>query len=167
MKYIISYDLGTGGTKASLFNENGISVVSVFVPCDTFYPKNGFHEQRPEDWWNNVVVSTKEMLSKIKVEVEDIVSLAVSGHSLGVVPIGYDGELLAEYVPIWSDSRAGEQARKFFESVEEEQWYLTTGNGFPAGLYSIFKLMWYKHHSIDMYEKTDKFIGTKDYINYC
>ena len=59
MKYILSYDLGTGGTKASLFDAEGRSCASTFVSCDTFYPQDLYHEQRPEDWWNSVVQSTQ------------------------------------------------------------------------------------------------------------
>lgn len=62
MKYIIAYDLGTGGTKTSLFDENGVSRASGFTNCDTYYPHSGWHEQRPEDWWDSVVTSTRKML---------------------------------------------------------------------------------------------------------
>ncbi len=166
MKYIIAYDIGTGGTKASLFDENGVSRASAFVPCETSYPKPDFREQRPDDWWNSVVVSTKKMLTKFPVNVKDIVSLAVSGHSLGVVPISKSGRLLAEYVPVWNDARADKEAAEFFKIIDEDEWYLTTGNGFPAPLYSIFKIMWYKNNIPELYENTAKFIGTKDYVNY-
>lgn len=166
MKYIIAYDLGTGGTKTSLFDENGQSHGSSFFACDTTFPANGWHEQRPEDWWHSVVVSTRGMLEKTGVDVKDIAALAVSGHSLGVVPIGRDGTLLAPTVPIWSDSRAGAQAKAFFEKVPEEEWYMTTGAGFPAALYSLFKIMWYRDNMPELYEATDRFIGTKDYINW-
>ena len=41
-----------------------------------------------------------------------------------------------------------------------------TGNGFPAPLYAVFKMMWYQDNEPDMYRHIDKIIGTKDYINY-
>ncbi len=166
MKHIIAYDLGTGGTKSSLYNEKGNLICSTFTSCETFYPKSGLHEQRPNDWFESVKSSTKQLISQSEVDIETIVSLAISGHSLGVVPIGKDGELLAEYVPIWSDNRAKKQAKKFFETIPESEWYNETGNGFPAPLYSIFKIMWYKQHKPEIYQNTDKFIGTKDYINF-
>jgi len=163
---ILAYDLGTGGVKASVFNEAGASIAECFIPYDTSYPKNGYHEQKPLDWWNAVVASTKTLLLKYPLNPKEIICLAVSGHSLGVVPIGNSGELVYEYVPIWSDSRAGLQAEEFFKHVSPQEWYLTTGSGFPAPLYSIFKLMWFKDNLPSVYEKTAKFIGTKDYINY-
>ena len=64
--------------------------------------------------------------------------VAISGHSLGVVPIDRDGNLLREYTPIWSDKRAKKEAEAFFKSIPYEQWYMTTGNGFPAEPVHVF-----------------------------
>ena len=166
MKYIIAYDLGTGGAKASLYNQEGQSVGDYFVSYDTYYPQSGYHEQNPRDWWDAIVTSTKRLLEKTAVESSNIVCLAVSGHSLGAIPISTDGQVLVETVPIWSDSRASVQAKRFFETIDEEEWYLTTGNGFPAPLYSVFKQMWYMDNLPKVYADTHKFIGTKDYINF-
>lgn len=163
---ILAYDLGTGGVKTTLYSEDGDRVADCFFPYETSYPQSGYHEQNPLDWWKAVVDSTKLILDRQTIDPEEIACLAVSGHSLGVIPIGKDGGLLSENVPIWSDSRAKEQSRQFFSQISEAEWYSMTGNGFPAQLYSIFKLMWLKQLQTQVYEKTDKFIGTKDYINY-
>lgn len=165
MSYVLAYDLGTGGTKASLYNEKGIAEASSFISCKTYYPKDNFREQMPEEWWRGIVVSTKKLVEKTKVDVAKIKAIGISGHSLGVVPIGENGRLLLDKVPIWSDARANEEAKEFFQKTDESKWYMTTGNGFPAPLYSIFKIMWYKKHRKEVYENTISFIGTKDYIN--
>lgn len=166
MKYIIAYDLGTGGTKASLFDERGVSLASSFIGCKTYYPAENFREQRPREWWDTVVESTKKLMEKTDTNPSAVECLAVSGHSLGAVPIGKDGKLLADQVPIWSDTRAFLEADEFFQSIDEESWYMKTGNGFPAPHYAVFKMMWFKKHHPEWFFKTDKFIGTKDYINY-
>lgn len=164
---IIAYDLGTGGVKASLYDEGLQTIAKSFIEYPTYYPGPGRHEQRPEDWWNGVVQSTKNLLSQSGVEASSIQCLALSGHSLVTVPIGSDGALLAEQVPIWSDTRADVQAKRFFETIDEEAWYNATGNGFPAACYSLFKLMWLKDNQPELYSKVDKVLGSKDYINYC
>lgn len=166
MKYIIAYDLGTGGAKASLYDENGSSYKDCFISYPTYYPESGFHEQRPADWWNAIVDSTRLLLEGQKIDKKQISCLAVSGHSLGALPMSAEGELLAGSVPIWSDSRAKKQAERFFKTIDQNQWYLTTGNGFPAPLYSVFKIMWYMDNMPELYKNTHQFIGTKDYINY-
>jgi hypothetical protein len=42
---------------------------------------------------------------------------------------------------------------------------MTTGNGFPAECYSVFKIMWYRDNEPSMFARIHKVIGTKDYIN--
>jgi xylulokinase len=163
---IIAYDLGTGGIKASLYGADGQLLASVFQSYDTLYPGSGMHEQRPIDWWESIVSSTRKLLQESEVNKQEIKALALSGHSLGVVPLSEKGELLRDSTPIWSDARAGDQAKAFFEIIDEVDWYMTTGNGFPAQLYSAFKIMWYRDNEPDVFKKIYKVIGTKDYINY-
>jgi xylulokinase len=74
--------------------------------------------------------------------------------------------LLRDATPIWSDVRAQKEVEEFFKVIDPDQWYLTTGNGFPAACYTIFKVMWYKKHEPEMWKKVDKILGTKDYINF-
>ena len=167
MKYVIAYDLGTGGVKASLVCQKGEISGSTFIPYNTFFSENNYQDQRPEDWWNAIVESTHKLLAgRSEEEINSIVSLAISGHSLGVIPIGKDGSLLRDKTPIWSDQRAEQEAKEFFERVDYQKWYMQTGCGFPAPCYSVFKIMWYKHHEPEMFERIDKVIGTKDYCNY-
>ncbi|MGB4609638.1 MAG: FGGY-family carbohydrate kinase [Saccharofermentanales bacterium] len=165
MKFI-AYDLGTGGIKASLYDEKLNTIEKTFIEYSTYYPKDGYHEQRPEDWWQAVIESTTELLQKTKVDPSEIACVSLSGHSLVTVPIDAEGELLSEFVPIWSDSRAVSEAQQFFQRIDEEKWYSTTGNGFPAPLYSVFKLMWLKDNQPDIFKQIYKILGSKDYINY-
>ncbi|HAK45479.1 MAG TPA: pentose kinase, partial [Spirochaeta sp.] len=144
----------------------GNSAAAAFTSCKTYYPEKDFREQKPEEWWAMVVDSTRALFEKSDIDPADVVVIAVSGHSLGVVPISSDGKLLVDSVPIWSDARAGAQAEGFFKRTDEKRWYLKTGNGFPAALYSAFKILWYREKMTEVYNKTEKFIGTKDYINF-
>jgi xylulokinase len=167
MKYIIAYDLGTGGIKTSLVDAQGEIISSCFASCETYYPAPNFREQKPEDWWQILSQTTKELLSSTAIDANDIVAAACSGHSLGVVPIDSEGRLLLKSVPIWSDARAMEEAEKALPRIEDvDRWYFMTGNGFPAGLYSAFKILWYQKHMPEIYQKTRTFIGTKDYLNF-
>lgn len=166
---IISYDLGTGGNKASLFNSEGERLASVFEPYGTFYPAPGRHEQRPDDWWNAVVRSTRRLLSEVNqpgFTSGSISCLAISGHSLGCVPLDASGNILRETTPIWSDSRAGNEAAEVFQNYDEVRWYRKTGNGFPAAHYTSFKMLWYLKNEPEMFRKCALILGTKDYINY-
>jgi xylulokinase len=77
-----------------------------------------------------------------------------------------EGNLLREFTPIWSDIRAQEEVSQFFERVDPVEWYTTTGNGFPAACYTVFKVMWYRRHEPEMFSRVAKILGTKDFINF-
>ncbi len=163
---IISYDFGTSGCKASLFDKEGRCIQSSSSSYRTFYPREGFHEQKPDQWWDAVIKSTRKLLEKSSVDAGELAGLAISGHSLGVVPVDRKGELLLSSVPIWSDRRAVEQAEDFFKSRSQKDWYLMTGNGFAKECYPLFKLQWFREHYPEIWKRCDSVLGTKDYINY-
>ena len=165
-KKIIAWDLGTGGNKASLYDLEGNCLAAAFVEYSTYYPKHGWHEQKPMDWWNAVVESTRKLLAETNIDKNDIYACSISGHSLGSVPMAADGTLLRESTPIWSDTRALAQAEKFFQTYDEEKWYNITGNGFTPAMYSAFKILWYKENEPEMFAKIHKIIGTKDFVNF-
>ena len=166
MTHVLSFDLGTGGIKASLFAENGISKAKSFVAYETKYENDTIHEQRPLDWVNGIIKSTKCLLGNNNISADSIEGIAISGHSLGVIPISHQGEILVEKTPIWSDRRARLQAKEYFKKIDFNKWYRTTGNGFPAELYSIFKMMWYRDNIPELFNGTAKWLGTKDCLNY-
>lgn len=163
---LIAYDLGTGGIKASLFDVNGNSLAEVFKQYETYFPAEKHVEQKPLDWWKGVCNATKLLLGESGCLADEIACTALSGHSLVAVPVDTEGKLLADQVPIWSDMRAFDQIDKFFRNLPYESWYQTTGNGDPAECYTILKLMWMREHRPDIFEKTAKILGSKDFINY-
>ena len=164
MKYAIAFDLGTGSVKASIFNENADNLGNAVIEYRTIYKNGGIREQNPNDWWESVKKAASILLTDFKYK-NDIAAIGLSGHSLGVVAVDVDGKLLADSTPIWSDARATRQADLFFNKIDKKSWYDTTGCGFPSHLYSLFKIMWYKDNNPELYNRTYKFIGTKDYIN--
>jgi xylulokinase len=165
MMKFIAYDLGTGGVKASLYDNDFKELAKSFIEYPTYYQLGNMHEQRPEDWLNGIISSTRNLLDASAVDPSEITCLALSGHSCVAVPLDNELKPLTERVPIWSDTRAAEQVSRFFETVDEEDWYLKTGNGFPAACYSLFKLIWLKENQPDVYRKIYKTAGSKDYIN--
>jgi xylulokinase len=165
-QYIISYDLGTSSNKSSLFDEGGVCVCSTVSDYKTYYPGANKHEQKPEDWWSAILSSTRELVEKSGISEDQVKAIVLSGQSLTVVPLDKNGNVLTEYVPIWSDTDCGSQAEKFFNRVSEDEWYMRTGNGFARECYSIFKIMKIRDTDPDLYSRIDKIVGSKDYINY-
>jgi xylulokinase len=163
---IIAYDLGTGGAKASLYAADGACLASTFEPYETIYPRSGWHEQRPSDWWKAIGTSTRALMARAHASASDVECLAISGQSLAVIPLDSHGAVLRESTPIWSDTRASRQTAEFFTKVDRDRWYLATGNGFPAECYSVFKIMWYRDNEPELFSRMNAVLGSKDYINF-
>ncbi len=166
MSNVLAYDFGTGGIKASLYAPSGECLASHFASQETFYPRPNWHEQDPTAWWAATVEATRLLLEEWAGPADSIVAIGLSGHSLGVVCVDEAGRLLRQYAMIWSDSRPLAQPGEFFKTVPEKQWYMTTGNGFPAALYTVFKIMWLRDNEPDVFAGIHRVLGSKDYINF-
>ena len=166
MSNVLAYDFGTGGIKASVYRPDGTCLASHFATYETQYPKPGWHEQDVEDWWRATVEATRRLMREWEGSADSIAAIGISGHSLSLVPLDDEGNLLRQNAIIWSDSRPDTQPQQFFEKVSEEEWYLATGNGFPASLYTVFKIMWLRDHEPEVFDRLHVVLGSKDYINY-
>jgi xylulokinase len=161
---VLAYDLGTSGCKAALVDDTGHVRATDFRAYPTTYPQPGWHEQRPGDWWDAIVGTTRTLLGG-EVDGSDVIAMALSGQSLAMVPVNAAAEPLIDSVPIWSDSRGERASQRLFKSIPEPSWYELTGNGFPAGLYTIFKIAWLARAHPAILTKTHAVLGSKDWIN--
>ncbi|WP_292836756.1 FGGY family carbohydrate kinase [Microbacterium sp.] len=161
----LALDLGTGGCKASLWSHGGECVAETSVSYPTMHPGPGLSEQRTSDWWDAVVTSTRRLLQLHPPGVGAISGIALSGQSLGLVQLDARAQVIVDSTPIWSDTRGDGFTAGVFDSIEEGDWYARTGNGFPAGLYPIFKTAWLRSHRPEEWAATRHVVGSKDFIN--
>lgn len=164
--YILAHDAGTGGIKAVLYDESGNTVTSVFEEYQSIHPRANWAEQRVQDWWKVFRNVTRAVMEKSGVDPKDIAAIALSGQQCACAPMKKDGELLTETSMIWYDSRSAPQAQRFLETFGESRWYMATGGGLRPDTYSGPKIAWIKENMPEVYDKTDVFIGTKDYLNF-
>jgi len=166
MTLVIGADLGTSGCKGAVFGPDGTIIAETVREYPTHYPQPGFHEQALEDWWSAACGVISDLVALVGDSARDIRAISLSGQSLALIPLDRNGAPLLTHVPIWSDTRAQEEAESYFSRYDEEKWYLATGNGFPAPLYTLFKLMWFRTHQPDVFDRTATVLGSKDWINY-
>lgn len=162
---LLSYDIGTTGAKAALFKKDATLLGSAYKPYNTYYPRLGYVEQRPEDWWKAVIESTCELMEKIGFNPAEVVGISFSGQMMGQVPVAADGTLLQEQVPIWIDGRASEQVEVLFKKLGGyERFYEITMQGHNPQLYTLFRVMWYRDNIPEVFKKTYKFLHSKEFI---
>ena len=67
-QYILSHDLGTTGDKVVLFDLELNAIHHKKVSYPIYYPKEGWAEQEPEDFWNAVKKSTNEVIKNADIK---------------------------------------------------------------------------------------------------
>lgn len=161
MSYVLAYDLGTTGNKATLFKSDGKLIASSFHPYDTYFPNINWVEQDPNQWWKSVEITTHELLEKTKIGADEIKAVSFSGQMMGVVPIDQNGNLLRSAI-IWADQRSVKQVLRL-EEIGNDKVYLITGSRITPTYFGP-KIAWIKDNQPEIYKRTFKFLFPKDYI---
>ena len=59
----LGIDLGTGGARAGLFDDEGHALAFKDSPVVSHYPHPGWVEQSAEDWWEALVNSVRAVVA--------------------------------------------------------------------------------------------------------
>ena len=161
-KLILAHDIGTSGNKATLMNEYGEIVASETYSYSTFYEKENWVEQDPNDWWNAVCHTTRSLIKQIGIDSKNIAGVTFSGQMMGVVAVDKNVNALMRAI-IWADTRAEKDVDKILENHSLEELYRLTGNRISAN-YSAAKIRWLKLNDEEKYRKTYKFLQAKDFL---
>lgn len=161
---ILAHDLGTSGDKACLFDTGGNFLAEAYYTYKTYYPREGYAEHDPRDWWEAVKNASKEVVKNAKADPADVKAISFSAHGMGAIPVDKEGNLLVDKVMVWMDARSTDESKLIAEKVGERRHYEMTGNSFDLALYPSAKLLWLKRHRPEVYNKTYKFISTKEYL---
>jgi xylulokinase len=173
-KYILSIDHGTGGPKCAIVSTHGEVLEWAFQEVPLLVEKGGGVEQDPNDWWNAIKKTAKEVIDSGCVPVEDIIGVCNTSQWSGTVPVDKNGNNIYNAI-IWMDSRGAKYIKKFFKGFPQVSgyslfkvlsWIKITG-GAPAGSGKdpIGHIFWLKYEQPDIYEKTYKFLEPQDFIN--
>jgi xylulokinase len=161
-RYLLAHDLGTSGNKATLFSESGQLISSVVASYDTHYFNVNWAEQNPEDWWQAVCESTRQLLSSSAIKPEEIAGVSFSGHMMGCLCVDSDGQPLRPHI-LWADQRSQAQAQQLMDIIPSERFYSIVGHRCSPS-YSLTKLMWVRDNEPEIYAKTYKMIHAKDWL---
>lgn len=163
--YLLGYDIGSSSVKASLVNaETGKCVSSAFFPkteAAILAVQPGWAEQDPQNWWENLKLSTRAVLAESGVSSDRIAAIGISYQMHGLVCVDKDQKVLRPAI-IWCDSRAVPYGQKAFETLGEMQCLSRLLNS--PGNFTASKLAWIKENEPDVYERIYKIMLPGDYV---
>jgi len=165
-------DVGTGGTRAVLVDEQGkliASASSEHAPFRVDHP--GWAEQDPEDWWRAAQDAIRAVLAGLAKSHpgKKVDALGLTGQMHGAVMLDKDGQVLRPSL-IWCDTRTQPQCdwlHAQFGPGEEGRRRLIELTANPAlPNFTLTKLLWVKEHQPEIFARIAHILCPKDYVRY-
>jgi xylulokinase len=158
----IGVDLGTSSIKLLLMDEAGDIKSIVTREYPLYFPKTGWSEQNPEDWYTALADGIKELTKdcdKSKIE-----GISFSGQMHGMVILDEKDNVIRPAI-LWNDGRTQEECDYLNNEIGREKISGYTANMALTG-FTAPKLLWVRKHEPENFERIKKVMLPKDYIAY-
>ncbi len=162
MNLYIGIDLGTSAVKLLLVNEKGEILKTVTKEYPLRFPKPGWSEQDPADWWRAVqhgILQLTEHADKSLIR-----GIGCGGQMHGLVALDENDAVIRPAI-LWNDGRTGEEVEYLNTVIGKDRLSAMTANIAFAG-FTAPKLLWMKKNEPENFTRIKKIMLPKDYINY-
>lgn len=157
---LLGLDVGTTGCKAVVFRPDGTILATAYREYTLLNPARAHYELTPDAVWNHLQACIQDVNERVPNEPVTALSIASQGEA--TVPVSADGRVLANS-PVSSDHRAVSEARSLVDRIGFDRIFELTGQ--PASsLFSLPKIMWWKAHEPDVYDRAWKFLCYGDFV---
>src|SRR5437763_5000624 len=165
MKYVLGVDVGTGGTRAVLTNQNGEIVSSATCEHVPFAsPKIGWAEQDPHDWYQATGSAVRQTISAARVDPSAISAIGLAGQMHGAVLLDENNQVLRPAL-IWCDQRTQKQCDWLNTKLGERKVIELTCN--PALTnFTLTKLLWVRNNEPEIWKRFRRVLLPKDYVRF-
>ncbi len=174
MTYVLAYDIGTTGVKICLFSvaERIGLLASAQEGYGLYLVEGGGAEQDPEEWWQSMCHTTRELFSKVDVKPEQIAGLSFCSQMQGLVLVDRDGTPVRRAMS-YMDQRAGAELKKGLAhgpqiagaNVVKLLKCLKANGAVPSSVKDpVWKYKWVQSHEPENFARTDKWLDVKEYL---
>ncbi len=164
MNYL-GIDLGTSSVKVLLMNENGRITASVSEEYPLYFPKTGWSEQNPLDWYEKTVLAVKAVLKNAgKTEAEKVCGIGIGGQMHGLVVLDENDAVIRNAI-LWNDGRTDKETEFLNTVIGVKKLEEYTANMAFAG-FTAPKILWMKENEPENYKRIRKIMLPKDYLAY-
>ncbi len=157
---VLGIDLGTSGCKTVLVNQDGAILASATATYSLSTPKPLWSEQDPEHWWQGLVTSVREVISKWPTESID--GIGIGGQMHGATLLDADGAVVRPAI-LWNDGRCQAECDLLHKKVPGI--IKETGNRALVG-FTAPKLLWVQRHEPKLWKRVRSVLLPKDYLRW-
>ena len=162
MNTYIGIDLGTSSVKLLLLSEEGRILSRATAEYPIAYPKSGWSEQNPEDWYIGVVKGIKKLL--LGQDKSLVKGISLGGQMHGLVILDKNDNVIRPCI-LWNDGRTQKQTDYLNNVVGREKLSRYTANIAFAG-FTAPKILWVRENEPKNFAEIEKIMLPKDYIVY-
>jgi len=162
MNHYLGIDIGTSGCKAVVFDEDGKQVSMAYREYNIISINPGWAELDT----NEVTVKCFDVIKKACLQLEpgSLKSMGISSQGEAFTLIDKKGRALCNAL-VSSDIRANGMIGPWTEKFGEEKLYRITGHT-PHPMFSLFKLLWIKENSPEIWAKAYRILCFEDLLQY-
>jgi len=159
----LGIDIGTTGCKVLAIDQSGRVLDSVTEEYPLYTPKPGWSEQDPEDWWGATKSAIRRLVSRRKLDSEEVEGIGLTGQMHGLVALDAGYRVIRPAI-LWNDQRTAEEAslmnKKFGKEIIAKTGSLVQ-TGFTAP-----KILWFRNNEWKNFNRMRKFMLPKDYVGF-
>jgi len=174
MTYVLAYDIGTTGVKTCLFSvEERITLLSsAQAGYGLYLVEGGGAEQEPEEWWQSMCHTTRELFSKVDIKPEQIAGLSFCSQMQGLALVDREGAPVRRAMS-YMDQRAGAELKKGLAhgpriagaNVFKLLRCLRATGAVPSSVKDpVWKYKWVQAHEPENFRRVDKWLDVKEYL---
>lgn len=160
--YVLGIDAGTEVVKAGLFDLRGQPIAYASRPYKTYFPRPGWAEQDPDEWWAALAGAVRECVAEADVPPESVIGLSADATTCTLLAMDEAGRHIGRAL-LWMDVRAADQARHIFATGHEALRYSLAG---VNAEWMPCKALWLKEERPDIYQAADILFEYTDWIMY-
>ena len=162
----LGIDVGTGGTRALLLDDEGGLIGTADAEHDAFRsPQTTWAEQDPRDWWRACQQAVRSLISTTRIDPDAIACVGLSGQMHGAVLLDAAGEVLRPSI-IWCDQRTQGECEWLDATIGRQRLLDCTANP-PLTNFTLTKLLWVRTHEPEVWQRVRRVLLPKDYIRLC
>jgi len=157
--YVIGADVGTVGCKVAIFDEGGGLVAENYQELALHYPRPGWVEQDPDDFYHAVVTGIRACLERSGIAPGSVAALALDGQMAGVCTVdGHWG------TPTVYDSWLDTRCTPYIPVMKEHEPLIIARTGGPVSFAHGPKILWWKGERPETFRKIAKFVQPAGYV---
>ncbi len=158
-------DVGTGGTRALLVDQQGrVKASQTAAHDDMTMLQPLWAEQRPENWWSAARTAIRGALEHAGIRGREVRGIGLSGQMHGLVLLDQSNQVIRPSL-IWCDQRSQAQVDFVNRKVGAERVLAYTANPVLTG-FTLPKLLWVRDHEPQNFERARKMLLPKDYLRF-